>query len=691
MPPILKLKLFLVFFFSSLCVFSQVKEPKLMINARAQKDKILLRWAINSPIEWQKANKKGFTITRTTILRDGKMLDKTDKVLLTPTPLKPDNLDSWLDLVQKNNNAAIIAQAIYGDSFDVSGAKEGGLSRIINIADDLDQRYTFALYAADMSFESAVKAGWGFVDDNVKVNEVYAYQINVFETPKIKKVSYMIGLKDYSALPVPTDFIAVADDKKVLLSWDYETFKRIYTSFMVEKSSDGINFKPISNTPLVNLNDKEGHPSKSMYYVDTLSVNDKIYQYRLFGITSFGERGETTKPISTQGVSSLVVPARLTDYQIINSNEVNLIWEYPKESEEFIKGFEINVAENDKGPYSVISNSISPTDRKLNLKKSLYPSNYFTVTAVGKNNQRLTSQSMLVQPVDSIPPAKPTKLEGIIDSLGIVRLKWKPNQELDMRGYRILKANTPEEEFVDIYHKPFVGTEYKDSVSLKMTNSKVYYKIAAEDMRFNISEPSDVLILEKPDKIPPAAPIFKDYDTKEGKVYLKWIRSYSEDVVGYSLRRREKGQEKWLVIKEINDTIQEFIDDRVENKKVYQYAILAKDKSNLWSSLDHSTITVSVLDFIPVKTINFFQGIVDREGRKITLNWDYIKNKDKVLGVSIYKNVKGNPPTLWKELNGDVFTLEDKNLKINTEYEYHLIPNLLSNKPAKQEIVTVVY
>ncbi|WP_264536972.1 fibronectin type III domain-containing protein [Flavobacterium sp. N1736] len=687
----LKIKLLSIFLLFVLLGFSQTKKATVMVNARAQKDKILIRWAVNSPSEWQKANKKGFVITRTTVLRDGNIVSKPEKIILTPKPLIPEPLDSWIDLVQKDSNAAIIAQSIYGDSFEVSGAKEGDISTIINMADELDQRYTFALYAADMSFSSAVKAGWGFVDSDVKKNEVYAYQVKVFESPQVKESSYMIGLKDYSVLPAPTDFIAVPDDKKILLSWDYETFKRIYTSFMVEKSSDGINFSPIANTPLVNLNDKEDHPSKTMYYVDTLSVNDKIYHYRLYGITSFGEKGELTKPITATGIAAVVTPARIIDYKIINSNEVNLEWEYPAASEGFIQGYEINLADNDKGPYKVVSKIIPPSERKLNFKENLYPSNYFTISVIGKNNQRLTSQSMLVQPVDSIPPAKPIGLEGVIDSLGVVRLKWKPNQEKDLRGYRILKANNTGEEFVDIYHKSFVGTNYKDSVSLKMTNSKVYYRIAAEDMRFNISDPSDVLVLDKPDKIPPAAPIFKDYDNKDGKVHLKWIRSYSEDVVGYSLRRREKGQEKWLEIKQINDTIQEFTDDRVENKKTYQYAILAKDKSNLWSSFDHSVVTVQVMDFTPVKIITFLQGLPDRENKKITLTWDYNKTKDKVLSMSIYKNLKGTPPTLWKEINGDVFTLEDKNLKINMEYEYHLIPSLQSNSPAKEEVLTVVY
>jgi hypothetical protein len=682
------------FLFLLLCsislAFSQSKEATVMVNARAQKDKILVRWAITTPNEWKKAHKKGFILNRFTVLRDGKMLPKPEKTILTPKPLLPEVLDSWMDLAQKDNYAAIIAQSIYGESFEVSGTKEGELAKIVSMSEELNQRYSFGLYAADMSFEGALKAGWGYVDATVKTNEVYAYQVIVYETPKIKSASYMIGLKDYSLLPAPTDFMAVADDKKALLSWDYETFKKIYSSFMIERSPDGIHFAPITTTPLVNMNDKEEKPSKKMYYIDTLSVNDKTFHYRLYGISSFGEKGEFTKPITTKGVPALTIPARLLDYRITHLNRASLEWEFPKEAEETIQGFEINLAEKDKGPYKVVSTGLLPTDRKSEFETP-FASNYFTITAIGKNNKRLTSQSMLIQPIDSIAPNKPTGLEGVIDSLGVVRLKWKANTERDLQGYRILKANNKGEEFVAVYPKSYVGNAFVDTVSMKMMNSKVYYRIAAEDNRFNISEPSDILVLEKPDKIAPAAPIFKDYDSKDGKVSLKWIRSYSDDVVGYSLRRREKGQEKWEEIKQINDSIQEFIDSRVENRKVYQYAILAKDKSNLWSAIDHSTITVSVLDFTPVKTITFYQGLADRENKKITLIWDYIKNKDKVVGLSIYKNKKGEAPTLWKDLLGNVTTLEDRDLKINTEYEYHFNPTLQSNSPAKTETLTILY
>ena len=96
-----KNKLPLLFLLFVSLSYSQAKRATVMVNARAQKEKILLRWAINSPIEWQKANKKGFVITRTTLFRYGNILSKPEKTLLTTKPLIPEPLDSWMDVVPK--------------------------------------------------------------------------------------------------------------------------------------------------------------------------------------------------------------------------------------------------------------------------------------------------------------------------------------------------------------------------------------------------------------------------------------------------------------------------------------------------------------------------------------------------------------------------------------------------------------
>ncbi len=676
--------------FILLSAHAQTNKSEIKVIARGQKDKILVRWGITNPSEWKKALKTGFIVTRFTVKKGNSILPEPEKKILTLKPLLPEPVENWTDLIQKDNYAAILAQSIYGENFEVGDTNEGSISKLINTADELDQRHTFGLFAADMSFEGALKAGWGLIDNQVKKNEVYVYQVKIAGNIKTKPASAMIGMRDYKKLPAIEDLIAISDDKKVIISWDFESYKSVFTSYKIERSEDGIAFSPITNTPIVNMNEQNGVNSKRMYYIDTLSQNDKTYHYQLYGISAFGEKGQTSKTISSKGIHDIFYPPRLTDYKMKNSESVMLEWEYPKDIESHIQGFEINHAENDKGPYKKVSEIILPNARNFEYK-NLAPSNYFTISVIGKNNKKITSQSMLVQPTDSIPPMKPIGLEGTIDSLGVVKIKWSANTEKDLLGYRILKANNENEEFVDIFHKSFTGTAYKDQVSLKMSTKKVYYRIAAEDKRYNISEPSEILTLEKPDKIPPAAPIFKNYEIKEGKINLDWIRSYSDDVVSYSLQRKKLKDKSWVEIQKFTDTTQTFSDSAIDNNTTYQYAIIAKDKSGLVSSIENSVITIQFVDLQAIDMIQNMIATVDREQRKINLVWDYKKNKEKIVGLTIYKNKTGESPTLWKEILKPITALEDSQLSMNSEYEYHFSPILQSKSPSKTKSITVKY
>lgn len=103
---------------------------------------------MDSPIEWQNSNKNGFILYKMLIKKDGKLLNEPSKEQLAI--LKPEPLEQWMDYIQKDQYAAIIAQALYGDSFEVGQESENELARIINIADEVNQRYSFALFAADL-------------------------------------------------------------------------------------------------------------------------------------------------------------------------------------------------------------------------------------------------------------------------------------------------------------------------------------------------------------------------------------------------------------------------------------------------------------------------------------------------------------------------------------------------------------
>ncbi|KIA93253.1 hypothetical protein OA93_22315, partial [Flavobacterium sp. KMS] len=244
----MKFKILIILFFIIISnVFAQnkkeeiasiEKKPGIQVIARVQKDRILLRWAVTNPIAWKKLNTYGYLIERYTVTRDNKTLSNPERVVLSQI-MKPEPLENWEKLIQDNDNAAIIAQAIYGEDFAVSGTDK--MENIINLAEETEQRFTFALFTADKDFEIAKKAGLGFEDKTAKENEKYAYRIssNIPETEmSIDYGGIFVGLKEYESLPKPMDFTAHFSDNSTMLSWNFKILSHAYGSYYVERSTD---------------------------------------------------------------------------------------------------------------------------------------------------------------------------------------------------------------------------------------------------------------------------------------------------------------------------------------------------------------------------------------------------------------------------------------------------------------------
>lgn len=679
---------FLVILFLLNCAnlaYSQ-NEGAVQIKATVSEGKVKLRWGVDQPYEWQKANTDGFSITRLVVKRDGVLLSQPEKVELAQ--VKAEALEAWMDVIQQDQFAAIIAQSLYGDSFEVDQTSETTVGSIVNKAEELVQRHTFALYAADMSFDAAVKAGWGYVDTTIKSNEVYAYQVRATDTQlALRPAAVLVVANEKEQLPVVADFHGIPADKQVILSWGIEFLKQTYTSYRVERSMDQKTFIPLSESPIVDINSNEKHNANFIFFGDKFPTNEATYYYRIYGITMFGEQGPYSAVIPIRGVASLLTAPRILDYRFTAQGALILEWQFPKEEEKNVDYFQLEHSAIGDKEYQVIAPKIDRSTRAYEYK-NVSLSNYMKVVAVDKQGQKLRSQSVLAQAIDSIPPAKPLGLEGQIDSLGVVRLQWKPNVEPDLAGYRLLRANTAKEEFVDVYNDRFQDAFAVDSLDFSLGNKKVYYRLVAEDFRFNRSDFSDVLILEKPTHEPPTAPVFRDYFSKDGTIGVYWINSSSDDVIQHTLKRRKKGEVEWLTISQFTAGEEEFIDRELEANSLYEYLIQAQGKTGLWSTPTYAVITIEALNFTLLSVIKDFEYTIDRSNRTLTMYWNYHNNQQPI-ELQIYKNEKGTPPSLWKVIDAKYQTLVDKELKMNTTYEYYVVPEVKGQVPTKGEKIEV--
>jgi len=664
---------------------------KIFVKASAQEHGIKLRWAVNTSRAWKLSNQYGFEITRFTVIRNGKILAAPESKVLNSIPLKPRPLNDWETIVQHDQYAAVIAQALFGKDFEVSGGGNNGIARIMAQSAEQEQRFALSLYAADNSFDAAVMAGWGWEDRSARPGEKYLYRIRSLVPPTrlmIDSSGAFIGIDDHETLPVPGDVGAVFGDKHVILSWDYSILKRYYNSWIIERSKDGgQHFERATAMPVTNFNEKEKKASPRMYYIDSLSDNNTVYQYRIRGVSSFGETGPPSAVSTGKGKSMLLYTPNIRSNEINEQGKMTLNWEFEEAGNAVIKGFALNQASREDGPYKTVLTNIAPNQRSLEYNQ-LMPTNYFTITAIAKEGESSTSFPVLVQPVDSIPPVPPVGLAATIDSSGVVTLSWKANTEIDILGYKIFRASSIGEELSPLVDTVFFRNGFRDSVTVKSLNSRVYYAVTALDKRYNQSGYSAVIEVKKPDLIPPSSPIFSGYKVEKGKVMLTWVNSHDEDVAAHLLYRENHTDSsgKWALVQSFRNGAQSYTDLTAAAGLTYSYLILAKDSSGLESApAQPLTVTIPADPrSIAVKTLN---ATVNRSDRYIELSW-----KDDGEGVTeyqLYKGVEGQPLTLWKIVPAGARRIVDESLKVNTTYEYGIraVNNGL-NGPLKKVKIT---
>lgn len=666
-----------------------------MVLARPQKDKILLRWATTTPLSWKMSNQYGFIVERYTVTRNKKILAQPEKKIISATPFKPQPLDNWKTVAEKDNYAAVIAQAIYGKEFELSGGDNKGLTKIINQANELEQRFGLSLYAADNSFEAAKLAGWGYEDKDVQPNEKYLYRI-ISAIPKDKlnvdSGSVYIGIIDYQELPKPSDIGSVFGDKTVMLSWDYSILKNYYNNYFIEKSADGETYNRLSDLPVANLNNKEDKPSNRMYFIDSLRDNSIQYYYRIRGVSPFGEIGPPSEPISGKGKKFLTQTPNIRNTNINEKGAVQIEWFFDGRESGLIESFTLNQAKKEQGPYKAVVEHINANSRTVSFDK-LYAANYFTITAVAKQGQSRTSFPVLVQPIDSFPPAIPTGLQATIDSNGVVILKWNQNKEEDLLGYKVFRANNKQEEMATLTPSVHKKCIYRDTVNIKMLNNKVYYAVASVDQRYNQSKNSIIIEIKKPDIIPPSAPVFTNYQIKNDSVMLRWVNGSDADMSKHELQRislnSPKGATGIAVLASFTDSTNYYVDATAEPGKKYEYNIVAVDAGGLRTNAINR-LQITIPDNGNRYKIKLLNTYTNTKNNYIEIFWqDDLK---EVQAYNIYKAIKGKPIILWKVVTaGEAKQVTDNNITVGETYQYAVVPVMKNGMEGKMITTEVQY
>lgn len=653
-----------------------VVSPSIMMRGEVRDREVLMRWAPTDARAWRLLNEYGVMLERHTLVRDGQALDEPEIVQLSGR-LKPEESEEFIMAANEYSYAAIIAQALFGESFVVSGG--GDVESVIARSDELQQRFALSLYAADLCFPAALIAGWGFEDLTIRKNERYLYRVIPLvpeEEMKIEPGLLFVDPERIDRFPPPIDFAGRFMDGSVLLSWDSRVLRSLYAAYMPERSTDGVNFQPITETPITQMNSTEGNDM--IVYADSIA-NNTTYHYRLAGLTPFGSMSEYSDTISGVGLTELRSPPFITRAVPNGDGSVAIEWEFDPANEELIENFSLERSDDDKN-FSDFITPIDKTQRSI-VATDVPPTSYFAVTANSIAGKRVRSFSALVQIVDTLPPAVPTGLRAVADTTGIVRLSWRANSDKGSFGYRIYRGQTAEEELVplnDIAHR---DTLFVDSINLRTLNRSVFYAITALDERYNQSDKTPVVEVERPEVIPPTPPFIRRIGVENGKNVVNWVGGGESNLAGYDLYRQSDPDGGFGLLAGIPDPqVLVYEDADVENDRVYIYRIVSRSKGGLVSApspeyrvtgINRSAATARIrLDIIPVVG-------------EMRIVWN--APVPDVTGVQIYKKVGDGAYGLMSDGLAPSGEIKDTDVVPGTGYKYMIVVKSGGAAPATVE------
>jgi fibronectin type 3 domain-containing protein len=640
------------------------EEAGVKLLCRPLRDSIMLRWAPANKQTWDLGNKYGYTVERYTILRKGQLTDDLERVVLTAVPQKPAPLEEW-ERYADDKYVATAAQCIFEEGESLPAASPVAVTRRYR---QEQNRFVFAMYAADQSVLAARLSGLFLVDKTAQADEKYLYRAYIAlpdTLPPLDTAFVFTGLSEYQPLPPPIELVAQWEDKKVMLSWNIFYQSHIYNSYVLEKSSDGKHYEPVSGNAMVQLSDPDVSPEYA-FKTDSLNDNETEWYYHLRGVNAFGELGPPGDSVAGHGRIPITDAPMIVNKEVVNNAEVRLLWSYPEEMNRYISGFRLYRSANPAGVKQKIYESKTPSERAFT-DVSPDITNYYTLSVFNNETEKFSSNITYAELIDSVPPLRPSGFAGRVDSTGKVWLTWAPNKDKDLDGYRVYRSNHPGFEFLLITPAVVKQPFYTDSVTLNTLTQQVYYRLRAIDLRQNQSEFSEVLEVVRPDIIPPVAPVIRSVEAQKDALLVTWINSSSVDVARHHIYRKQRGNTTFQWLASIDRTPEKqssYADRSAEPGETYIYRVRAEDNSQLYSA-SSTPVQQKALGGLVEQVL-----LKKREhSGRIVLHWE-IKSKKDVARVLVYKAADGAALQLYNNATENTYT--DDNLFPDKTYRYRI-------------------
>lgn len=669
--------LILIFHFGLL--WCQSDTTQINVLAKINESELKIRWACNNPIVWLNGLKYGYILEKGTINSSNNFI-VSESIIIQKWP--DTKISSYIK--DKQNERDTSNLRYIRASMELSKAS-GGLRPNASFEDAMkfkeqqDLIFGFATIASLMDWDAALLQGIAYTDKSTQKDIVYRISPN-FKIGNLKILPGYITRKNFiNELSSNVNIDIYEGDRRIDLSWKKNEY---ILATSVDFSRDGNLFNVHNTLPKVQLNSSE-HPVDSVYYsVDSLE-NYKMFYFKVYGHTIFGDKILLN---TVKGMPRDLTPPPnpiMLGVQHKDENVVEINWSFDSNVND-ISGFIIARGNEKFGNFNQIHDGLIPPDWRS--FEDIYfdrdTVNYYLIEAIDTSGNRSRSSSAYLTFVDNKPPLPPKPISGIMDSLGIVTLTLNAQKEKDFMGYRLYKANAPDHEFSvvqETYNDTIVSIARHpvliDTSTLESLTKYVYYKVTALDYHYNESKFSEVIKVPRPDKYPPVPPLINAYNVSHDKIVLGITVSSSQDAIQNYICRKKESETKWIVIDSIGIRDTSYTDISPENNVPYEYAARAKDESGLISEMGN---VVRLQTYYKPRPLD------------MDINCTYFPKNNLVLTTWVYKEKISDDLTLSFFNPADKPNAEKGFIRSNTQlvytFKYQTIPDKIKIKAQTSEI-----
>lgn len=545
----------------------------------------------------------------------------------------PEHDFRWKALFADKKQALFLHQFLYGKA-EMSGeayTSMGGLLQLLCGTDSL-LATACGLYFRDTSVAPGKNVVYGLLNDRGEILALTDAQSIIPDSDP----------------PVDPPHLKCRK-QTVMLDWNREE-NTVYAAWEIERSADGKEWRAIHTDPVVAFINPASDDGK-IYFSDSIPHNNQSWYYRIRGINHFGGRGPYSVFSSCYCYPEL---QRLpeTDTIFADSDSLRLRMKpVDQQDRSLIEKFVLERSDSFSGEWKILETTAQ--NNELIFARSRKKVSYYRLNSILKNGDTLRDWPYLFVFPDEGPPAAPSGLYAVIDSLGAFRLSWDENTESDLRGYRVFMKNSETEEWLERSSALLSRNTYEGQLPVKTLNSETWFAVKAVDSSRNSSAFSSAYVLKLPDRIAPPAAVWKKNFFTRDTLFLKWSAAVGARTE-LIWKNTSHTKETWTVLSDSAKVI--------PFSGINCYLLKSCDSAGNCSFSDTLYYTVqsepSDRIFISVR----------KEDKKIRLEIDV--EKEEVFRVQLYKSVNGKDVHIISTWPGGERVYFDSDLKMETLYAY---------------------